>query len=134
MKLTLILDMGKEKAYANYPILGIGREGSSLTIPSERFSRLATFDVIIAGLDKLGYADNKDFGKSIIEDLKTRYDVCLKSSDTTKAGKSGFVGDKNQLLARVLKTQSAICGMIKLSNRDSYESVLRSWGFLRETY
>ncbi len=122
----------KKEAILFYPKLGIVK-GSSYKFPRKRETRLSSIDVLLTGLTILQLEDI-EYGKVYWTDLKNRYEQLLSNSRNTAGLVTGKVINLNEIRLETRKFNNAFISIMKGHYPDTWQSVIREYGFLKEKY
>jgi len=124
---------GKEAFQSYFPEFGIQYTSRSYKIPSDKSERKPALDMVVAGIEKYGLK-GVNSNLAVWQALRDEYIQYTSESTLSTTTESKYVGDKVIYRPVVIKTLECLAGVIKCNYPDNYENVLRSWGFLRETY
>lgn len=133
VKLYIGAKYHKENAPSYYPQFGIEHNSEGYTFSTDRNERNDQYEDMIEGIHNNGF-DDFEFGKDFWTTLSNQYDSLLNSETTLDGNVSTKVGDKRILKNQVRKVLSALIHLIKANYPDTFESVLRDWGFQKEDY
>ena len=133
VKNYLAEDHGKDGARAYYGEFGISKEGSGYRLPNGRPARAAALPKLLAALSSHHYADRK-YGTAYWTPLNTEYQALVAGRTRTESKAAGTVGEKNAQEKPLRKVLKALVHLIKAHYPDTAKSVLREFGFQKESY
>jgi len=131
VKHRLELEVGKKLVKQNYPSLGVEHIRQSYKIPFKTPQRRVALTMLGNTLKTYNWTDQYctvEFWQGLIDEFNS---LTVDSVDDVKVA-SSFTGDKTMLKNKVRKVLKSIATILTGQYPDTYESVLRSWGFLRE--
>ncbi len=124
---------GKEAFQSYFPEFGIQYIKGGYKIPYDMQERQPALAMLIAAVQKYELR-GANSNLATWQALKDEYDQYTSESTLSTTTESKHIGDKVIYRPKVVKTLECLAGVIKCNYPDNYENVLRSWGFLRETY
>lgn len=123
----------EERAVDYYASFGIYYKRSAYRLPEDREGRLSSLKLIVAAIDKEGFADKK-YGKEFWTELYNRYDIKLETSTQTTGTVSNKVSSKNQLKEQLTEVLNSLIDLLSGNYRKQFKAMLREWGFQKERY
>lgn len=123
----------KDIAISYYSQFGISKQKNQYKIPAMQDKRATALKLMLEGLVTHGFQDKK-YGLSYWQPISDGYSETLKHITDTTGAVSKQVGDKQQLKKVIRQTLESLILIIKANYPDTYESVLREWGFQKEKY
>jgi len=126
-------DFGQSAASSHYASFGIQHIRKSYDFPSDQEEVKRALAELLNGLDKYGYADFK-FGRDFWLPIYEEYTQLIETKNITVGTKSSKSGDKNVLKEQVNKVVHSIYYLLIANYPDTWEQVIRDWGFRRERY
>jgi len=124
---------GKEHGPAYYPQFGIVKAEHNYIYPSDQDARLKALQLTVEALDANGFND-KTYGKEFWSNLLNNYETAKKAAATTDGTVSDKVKTKNELRDKIELTLNALIHLIRANYPETYQQVLRDWGFQKEKY
>lgn len=123
----------KDNSLSHLAEFGIEKSPKGYTFPSKRQDRLTSIKLLIAALTEHNINDEKH-GLPLWSELKIQYEdlVILTIDNITNFTK--LIGDRDLLIEDLRKILGSIINVVKGNNPDTYDNILRSWGFLREMF
>ncbi len=130
-KLRMELQVGKLLVKDHFPSLGLEHKNKSFRIPPKSGARIIALTTLIATINKYEWTDmfcTAQFWQEMLDEY-----ISLTTETTGGAQEeSSFTADKGIVIERIRKVLRSIATILTGQYPDTYESVLRSWGFLRE--
>ena len=136
VKYDLKSELGSTAAIANYPMLGIVRNGShGYRLPAARNERLSALQTLVSNLPNYSKAANDtNHGLAYWTDFLDRYSAVAVETQSLAGESSKEVGDFDLLKADAKKYLNCIIALIKANYPDNWENMLRFYGFLKERF
>ncbi len=123
----------EERAVDYYASFGIYYKRSAYRLPEDREGRLSSLKLIVAAIEKEGFADKK-YGREFWSELYSRYDIKLETSTQTTGAVSNKVSSKNQLKEQLTEVLNSLIDLLRGNYRKQFKAMLREWGFQKERY
>jgi hypothetical protein len=134
VKTNLLIKYGEDKYKSYFPSVGFTKvSGNYYSVPLKTESCKASLQILLTGL-VLNEITKGEFGLEYWQEIYDNYVSNTNLKSSKKGSVSGIINKRDILKAKVIKTLSAIIMSIKLYFPDTYESVLREWGFQKELY
>lgn len=123
----------KKTATSYYSQFGIVKTNNKYKLPSDRDRRKAALAMMLKAIITHGFQNNT-YGLAYWTNIKTKFDSLFEQAGSIDSNVTDKVSNKNVLKAEIRKTLNAIIRTIRANYPDTYDSVLRSWGFQKEKY
>ena len=133
IKSALVFKYGKKNAPSYYPQFGIVKKGTTFIMPRDRSQRTAALSLTLAAVTTQGMATEK-YGTAYWQQIINSYNTLQSEAAEVDGAVAGKVSTKNELRARILKTNNALIQVLKGNYPDTWKSVIREWGFQKEKY
>ena len=102
-------------------------------MPRDRSQRTAALALTLAAVTTQGMATEK-YGTAYWQQIINSYNTLQSEAAEVDGAVAGKVSTKNELRARILKTNNALILVLKGNYPDTWKSVIREWGFQKEKY
>ncbi len=122
----------KSAAFARYREFGIRKE-DSYKLPSNREERIDALRMLIEALAQYNFV-GFEFGADYWTTLRDRYVLLTQEARQTDGTVSGNVGDLKSIRAEVDRFNSAFVLIVRGNYPDTWQQVLREFGFQKEKY
>ena len=122
-----------EQAKAQYAIFGLVKEGKNYTLPADNDKRKLALPMMLAGVAAQGFGSEK-YGTAFWTQAIADYNAALTASTETTKKITETVSEKDNDKALIVKVQKALPLLIEANFPDTFEAVLREWGWIRENY
>ena len=116
-----------------YDEFGIKTEGRNQRLPKARPARAKALQKLLAAIAAHGYNDRK-YGKAYWTPIEKEYRELVEKRRQTESNASAEVGKKNEQEKPLRKVLKALINLIKAHYPDTAKSVLREFGFQKESY
>jgi hypothetical protein len=128
-----LVGLYEENAADHYPSFGLEHVRKAWRLPYSRSKRRELFKLIMASVEKHGFAD-KEYGKAFWAELATRYEQLLTSSTGTDGKVSVQVSSKNELKEWLVMVLQSLALSIEANYPQTFKGELRDWGFQKNKY
>lgn len=122
-----------EQAKAQYAIFGLVKEGKNYTLPTDNDKRKLALPQMLAGVAAQGFGAEK-YGTAYWTQAIADYNAALAASVNATKNITETVSDKDTDKALIVKVQKALPLLLEANFPDTYESVLRQWGYIRQNF
>jgi hypothetical protein len=133
IKGALVYKYGKKNAPSYYPQFGIVKHGTTFIITRDRSQRLASLALTLAAVTTHGMAAEK-YGTAYWQQIINSYTTLQNEAAAVDGTVASKVSTKNELRANILKTNNALILVLKGNYPDTWQAVIREWGFQKEKY
>jgi hypothetical protein len=124
---------GNEKT-VHYSSFGILKDNNGGYIfPNSRLEKVYSLKQLIKAFDKYGFTDNR-IGTSFWQGLLNEYDEYMPIATALSGEETKVSGIKKVLKPQLREYLTTVKKTIEANNPTTYKSVLREWGYQRETY
>ena len=123
----------KKNDVANYGRYGIVKYGETYKFPVDHDERKLSIDLMIGAITADGFGA-EEYGTAFWTGVKTSYASAYSATNTNSESRSKTKGSKDDAKAMVLKVLRSLRLIIEGNYPDTFEDVLRSWGWLKEKY
>jgi hypothetical protein len=124
---------GKNTFQSYFPEFGIEKASRGYLLPTDQTQRGKSLTLLVDGITN-HQLQGLNSSLEVWQSIKDEYFALLDESTTGKTTESEHVGDKVIYRPIIKQTLEALAGVIRWNYPENYENVLRSWGFMRETY
>ena len=125
----------KEEYKAYYPQFGLVEIGGDWKLPEDHDVLVDNLrNLLIPALSTHGFADDPDTGTAVWQPLLDALDTANTKADETDAGRSKAVGDTTPQDALTQKALRALVHLAQAQFPDTWEDVLRSWGWRKTSF
>jgi hypothetical protein len=118
---------------AYYGEFGIEKAGKKYLLPAGRPERVEAVGNLLAALRKHKF-DKKKYGIAHWQPLYDEYAALVADTTEVKGQRSGLVGAKDRGAEQVRKGLRSIIHHVKANYPDTWEEVLRGFGFQKESF
>jgi len=129
----LIYKFDKTNAPSYYPQFGIVKNGNNFIVPRDRDKRLAALPLVLPAITVHGFTGEK-YGAAFWQATMDSYKALLTQASAVDGTVAKKVGNKNELRKAIVKTHKALIFLLMANYPDTYQSVMREWGFQKEKY
>jgi|GEM_PF-4037052 len=120
----------KEKYEAYYPQFGLVKTGKNWQLPEDHDVLVDNLrNLLIPALTTHGFAQDSDTGTAIWQPLLDALDTANTGADETDASRSKAVGNTTPQDELATKALRALVHLAQAQFPDTWEAVLRSWGW-----
>ena len=123
----------QEQAKAQYAKFGMAKVGSTYTVPSDGDKRKLALPLMLAGVAAEGFGAEK-YGTAFWTQTIADYNAALGATTDTTKKITETVSDKDTDKTLIMKVQKALPMLLEANFPDTFDAVLRQWGYLRENY
>jgi hypothetical protein len=133
VKTAILAKFGSTKGKAYFGEFGIVKQNSGFRLPNDRNQRVNSLSLLAKGV-KAHNLQVVGFDSNFFDTIPATYADAFNATRKTDSDISVSVGNKNDLRKQVETVLSALNTLIKLNYPNTYEGVLRGWGFQKEKY
>ncbi len=124
---------GLEDSSSHYANYGIVKVKDKWLLPKDRDIRKEALPRIITAITEDGFG-NKPFGLQYWNPINNQYPALMLQADSNDSTVSSKVSEKNLSKNGIKKVLNSLILVLKGNYPDSYQAVLREWGFMKEKY
>lgn len=128
-----LVGLYEENAADHYPAFGLEHYKNSWRLPFSRSKRRELFKLIMASVEKHGFAE-KEYGKDFWAELAARYGELLAGATGTDGKVSVQVSSKNELKEWLVMVLQSLALSIEANYPQTFKGELRDWGFQKNKY
>lgn len=133
VKIYIAKKFKKDNAIAQYARYGLVNERNSYTLPRDNDKRKLALPLMLAAITADGFG-NEDCGTTFWTNIINAFNTAHNSSAITSKNISSKVGAKNTDMAQIRKVLSSLLKVLEANYPDTFETTLRTWGFIKESY
>jgi len=133
IKYYLRTKYGIRQSFLHYTSFGLVKTRETYALPVNRQERIESLMVLQQALVNHDL-DNQPFGSSYWQDVYTQYQTLVANAKAHDASNSDRMANKRILKVAVRKTLKSIILLIQSHYPDTYQDVLREWGFMKIHY
>ncbi len=124
---------GYKEGVKQFARLGIVHEKDKYIIPKQRSKRLASLEIMLIGIQKLGYTDYLH-GLAFWQPIYDEYNAILSANKELRGDTTLSTHEKNQLKDKLRHQLGIIYKLVEINYDEDAEAMLRKWGFQKERY
>ncbi len=120
-------------AKAQFPKFGIGKYNQSFQLPKDRNLRIASLKLMAEAIEAEGFG-KEEYGTEFWNRLLADYGVAMKEANVNDGKVSLGVSGKNNLKKEIKKVMKSLRRVLEGNYPDSFQAILREWGWQKEDY
>ena len=131
LKQLIGIEYGKHALSSHYVNFGIKKENGGYVIPRDRDDRIEALRLMVSELATAPFSGST-YGLAFWQNILTQYEAAKDDLELETMKLSGDVTDKSKLKNEVLKLLKSMKHLIMALYPDTFERVLRDFGYLDE--